>query len=68
MPEINRKNTSYGKNIMTAQKIGREQLAMGEKLYFFTIIADILFGYCVFIYRAKCGASMHAMKHKNDLV
>jgi hypothetical protein len=32
-------------NIMTAaQKIGKN--CSGKKLYFFTIIADILFGYC----------------------
>lgn len=29
---------------MTAKKIGKN--CSGKKLYFFTIIADILFGYC----------------------
>jgi hypothetical protein len=35
------KKIRLAENIMTAKKI-----AVGKKLYFFTIIADILFGYC----------------------
>lgn len=52
-------------NIMTAQKIGKN--CSGRKLYFFTIIADILFGYCdVFV--GLLSTYTHAAKHKNDLV
>jgi hypothetical protein len=61
---------------MTALEIGRNcNGEEGAKLYFFTIIADILFGYCVFHVRRVRKAMLepdlggkHAMKHKNDLV
>lgn len=40
-----KKKLLQSKNIMTARKIGKN--LQWEKLFFFTIIADILFGYCV---------------------
>lgn len=70
MPEINKKRKNpASKNIMTAQKIGRN--LQWEKLYFFTIIADFLFGYCVLYVSMGVGCGerfVHAIEHKNHLV
>jgi hypothetical protein len=60
MPE---KRDPRNRNIMTAQKIGKYCMRERRKTIFFTIIADILFGYCNVFAGVKLSS-----KHKNDLV